>query len=446
MADRTTTPDGIERIPPQNIEAEQAVLGAMLIKKEAISTAAELLTGDDFYRLAHRLVFEAIMALSQANEAVDMITVTERLKKDGELEKAGGIAFITALANAVPTAANVAFHARIVRQKAQLRQLINAATEIAGTAYEDAEAVDEIMDDAEKRILDVTARNNHADFVPMKDILIATFEQIEKHAANKGALTGLPSGFVDLDRLTSGFQPSDLILVAARPSMGKTAFTLNIATNAAIRSKKTVAFFSLEMSKEQLGQRLLSMESRIESQKMSSGDITDDDWISLAGAVNSLGEGNILIDDTPGLKMMEIKNKCRRVKNDKGLDLIILDYLQLMVEENIESRQQQVSNLSRGMKLLAREMECPVIVLSQLSRKVEARDNKRPLMSDLRESGAIEQDADVILFLYRDEVYNEDTEKPNICEVIVAKHRNGPIGTVEVGWQSRFTKFVNLQR
>ena len=259
-------------------------------------------------------------------------------------------------------------------------------------------------------------------------------------------MVGVPSGLIDLDKKLSGFKKSDMIVLAARPSMGKTAFSLNVALHAALREKATVLIFSLEMSKEQLGQRLLSMESRIESQKMSSGDITDDDWISLAGAVNSLGEGNTLIDDTPGLKMMEIKNKCRRVKNDKGLDLIILDYLQLMVEENIESRQQQVSNLSRGMKLLAREMECPVIVLSQLSRKVEARDNKRPLMSDLRESGAIEQDADVILFLYRDEVYNEDTEKPNICEVIVAKHRNGPIGTVEVGWQSRFTKFVNLQR
>ena len=259
-------------------------------------------------------------------------------------------------------------------------------------------------------------------------------------------MVGVPSGLIDLDKKLSGFKKSDMIVLAARPSMGKTAFSLNVALHAALREKATVLIFSLEMSKEQLGQRLLSMESRIESQKMSSGDITDDDWISLGGAVNSLGEGNILIVDTPGLKMMEIKNKCRRVKNDKGLDLIILDYLQLMVEENIESRQQQVSNLSRGMKLLAREMECPVIVLSQLSRKVEARDNKRPLMSDLRESGAIEQDADVILFLYRDEVYNEDTEKPNICEVIVAKHRNGPIGTVEVGWQSRFTKFVNLQR
>ena len=447
MADKRTTPDGIERIPPQNIEAEQAVLGAMLIKKEAISAAAEHLTGDDFYRYAHRLVFEAIMTLNQANEAVDMITVTDRLKRDGELEKAGGIAFITALANAVPTAANVTFHARIVRQKSQLRHLINAATEIAGTAYEDADDVDEIMDDAEKRILGVTARSNHADFVPMKDILITTFEQIEKHAANKGTLTGLPSGFLDLDRLTSGFQPSDLILVAARPSMGKTAFTLNIATNAAIRSQKTVAFFSLEMSKEQLALRMFSAEGQVDSQRLRVGDLKDEEWQKLISAADRLTKAPLWIDDTPGITVMELRSKARRLKAEHGLDLIVIDYLQLMQGRGMRSgdnRQQEISEISRSLKALARELKVPVIALSQLSRSVESRQIKRPMLSDLRESGSLEQDADIVMFLYREDYYEKETDRQNITEVIVAKHRNGPVDTVSLFFQKEFTKFVSF--
>ena len=447
MADKRTTPDGIERIPPQNIEAEQAVLGAMLIKKEAISAAAELLTGDDFYRYAHRLVFEAIMTLNQANEAVDMITVTDRLKRDGELEKAGGIAFITALANAVPTAANVTFHARIVRQKSQLRHLINAATEIAGTAYEDADDVDEIMDDAEKRILGVTARSNHADFVPMKDILITTFEQIEKHAANKGTLTGLPSGFLDLDRLTSGFQPSDLILVAARPSMGKTAFTLNIATNAAIRSQKTVAFFSLEMSKEQLALRMFSAEGQVDSQRLRVGDLKDEEWQKLISAADRLTKAPLWIDDTPGITVMELRSKARRLKAEHGLDLIVIDYLQLMQGRGRgsgDNRQQEISEISRSLKALARELKVPVIALSQLSRSVESRQIKRPMLSDLRESGSLEQDADIVMFLYREDYYEKETDRQNITEVIVAKHRNGPVDTVSLFFQKEFTKFVSF--
>ncbi|MGP1585945.1 MAG: replicative DNA helicase [Schwartzia sp. (in: firmicutes)] len=447
MADQRTAPDVIERIPPQNIEAEQAVLGAMLIKKEAISAAAELLTGDDFYRHAHRLVFDAIMTLHQANEAVDMITVTDRLKRDGELEKAGGIAFITALANAVPTAANVAFHARIVREKAQLRQLINAATEIAGTAYEDAEAVDEIMDDAEKRILGVTSRSHHADFVPMKDILVTTFEQIEKHAANKGALTGLPSGFADLDRLTSGFQPSDLILVAARPSMGKTAFTLNIATHAAIRSKKTVAFFSLEMSKEQLALRMFSAEGQVDSQRIRVGDLKDEEWQKLIDAADRLTKAPLWIDDTPGITVMELRSKARRLKAEHGLDLIVIDYLQLMQGRGTKSgdnRQQEISEISRSLKALARELKVPVIALSQLSRSVESRQIKRPMLSDLRESGSLEQDADIVMFLYREDYYEKETDRQNITEVIVAKHRNGPVDTVSLFFQKEFTKFVSF--
>ena len=436
----------IGKVPPHSLEAEKSVLGAAMISKEALIDILDALIGEDFYNKAHREIFQSIATLHGKNQPVDSLTVSEELKRRNTLEVVGGRTYVMELTEETPSVYNAKEYAQIISEKAILRRLIDTAASISDKSFRQAEDPREVLDFAEKRVFDIAKEKQSNEVAELADILAINLRQIEERSQQKGGVVGVPSGLIDLDKKLSGFKKSDMIVLAARPSMGKTAFSLNVALHAALREKATVLIFSLEMSKEQLGQRLLSMESRIESQKMSSGDITDDDWISLAGAVNSLWEGNILIDDTPGLKMMEIKNKCRRVKNDKGLDLIILDYLQLMVEENIESRQQQVSNLSRGMKLLAREMECPVIVLSQLSRKVEARDNKRPLMSDLRESGAIEQDADVILFLYRDEVYNEDTEKPNICEVIVAKHRNGPIGTVEVGWQSRFTKFVNLQR
>lgn len=436
----------IGKVPPHSLEAEKSVLGAAMISKEALIDILDALIGEDFYNKAHREIFQSIATLHGKNQPVDSLTVSEELKRRNTLEVVGGRTYVMELTEETPSVYNAKEYAQIISEKAILRRLIDTAASISDKSFRQAEDPREVLDFAEKRVFDIAKEKQSNEVAELADILAINLRQIEERSQQKGGVVGVPSGLIDLDKKLSGFKKSDMIVLAARPSMGKTAFSLNVALHAALREKATVLIFSLEMSKEQLGQRLLSMESRIESQKMSSGDITDDDWISLAGAVNSLGEGNILIDDTLGLKMMEIKNKCRRVKNDKGLDLIILDYLQLMVEENIESRQQQVSNLSRGMKLLAREMECPVIVLSQLSRKVEARDNKRPLMSDLRESGAIEQDADVILFLYRDEVYNEDTEKPNICEVIVAKHRNGPIGTVEVGWQSRFTKFVNLQR
>ena len=436
----------IGKVPPHSLEAEKSVLGAAMISKEALIDILDALIGEDFYNKAHREIFQSIATLHGKNQPVDSLTVSEELKRRNTLEVVGGRTYVMELTEETPSVYNAKEYAQIISEKAILRRLIDTAASISDKSFRQAEDPREVLDFAEKRVFDIAKEKQSNEVAELADILAINLRQIEERSQQKGGVVGVPSGLIDLDKKLSGFKKSDMIVLAARPSMGKTAFSLNVALHAALREKATVLIFSLEMSKEQLGQRLLSMESRIESQKMSSGDITDDDWISLAGAVNSLGEGNILIDDTPGLKMMEIKNKCRRVKNDKGLDLIILDYLQLMVEENIESRQQQVSNLSRGMKLLAREMECPVIVLSQLSRKVEARDNKSPLMSDLRESGAIEQDADVILFLYRDEVYNEDTEKPNICEVIVAKHRNGPIGTVEVGWQSRFTKFVNLQR
>lgn len=438
----------IDRVPPHNVEAEQAVLGAMLIKKEAIAEAIEILRPDDFYRDAHRIVFEAMLELFQKNEPVDIVTVTEQLKKNDLLEKAGGIAFITALDNAVPTAANVAYHAKIVEEKAQLRNLINAATEIAGTAYEDTEDMAEIMDRAEKRILDVASRENTGAFVPIKDIVMGTFQQIENRAKNSGALTGLPSGFIDLDRLTAGFQPSDLILVAARPSMGKTAFTLNIATYVAVHERKPVAFFSLEMSKEQLVQRMLCAEGGIDSQRLRKGEL-DDEWPKLVEAADRLSGAPIYIDDTPGITVMELRSKARRLKAEHGLDLVIIDYLQLMQGRGGKSgdnRQQEISEISRSLKALARELSVPVIALSQLSRSVESRQIKRPMLSDLRESGSLEQDADIVMFLYREDYYTEETDKQNITEVIIAKHRNGPIDKIDLFFQKEFTKFVNFSR
>lgn len=438
----------IDRVPPHNVEAEQAVLGAMLIKKEAIAEAIEILRPDDFYRDAHRIVFEAMLELFQKNEPVDIVTVTEQLKKNDLLEKAGGIAFITALDNAVPTAANVAYHAKIVEEKAQLRNLINAATEIAGTAYEDTEDMAEIMDRAEKRILDVASRENTGAFVPIKDIVMGTFQQIENRAKNSGALTGLPSGFIDLDRLTAGFQPSDLVLVAARPSMGKTAFTLNIATYVAVHERKPVAFFSLEMSKEQLVQRMLCAEGGIDSQRLRKGEL-DDEWPKLVEAADRLSGAPIYIDDTPGITVMELRSKARRLKAEHGLDLVIIDYLQLMQGRGGKSgdnRQQEISEISRSLKALARELSVPVIALSQLSRSVESRQIKRPMLSDLRESGSLEQDADIVMFLYREDYYTEETDKQNITEVIIAKHRNGPVDKIDLFFQKEFTKFVNFSR
>lgn len=438
----------IERVPPQNIDAEQAVLGAMLIKKEAVAEAMELLRDTDFYREAHRVVFAAMAELFKNNAAVDLITLTEQLKKDDTFEKAGGMSFVTALANAVPTAANLVFHAKIVREKSQLRELINAATEIAGKAYEDEDDIAAIMDEAEKRILAVAGRTNGDGFVPIKDILLETFRILENRAINKGALTGLPSGFTDLDRLTTGFQPSDLILVAARPSMGKTAFTLNIAANVAIREKKTVAFFSLEMSKEQLVQRLLCSESGIDSQLLRRGEL-ESEWVQLLKVAGRINDAPIFIDDTPGITVMELRSKARRLKADNELALIVIDYLQLMQGRGPKSgdnRQQEISEISRSLKALARELSVPVIALSQLSRSVESRQIKRPMLSDLRESGSLEQDADLVMFLYREDYYTEDTENKNITEVIIAKHRNGPIDTVKLFFQKEFTKFVNLKQ
>jgi len=436
----------LDRIPPQNLEAEQAVLGAMLIEKEAIARAAERLKVDDFYREAHRIIYAAMLQLFNRNDAVDIITVTEELRKDGRLDAAGGISYITSLANCVPTAANVDYHARIVEEKALLRQLINTATEIAAMGYEAEEEVAKVLDKAEQKMLAVSARKAGKAFAPIKEIILDSFRRIEELYASKGGITGLATGFTDLDRLTAGLQPSDLILIAARPAMGKTAFVLNIAQHVAIREKKSVAFFSLEMAKEQLVQRMLCAEAGIDSQRLRTGQLDDADWGRLVIAADRLSAAPIFIDDTPGLTVTEIRAKSRRLAVEHGLKLVIIDYLQLMqgsVSGRAENRQQEISEISRSLKALARELNVPVVALSQLSRSPESRQSKRPMLSDLRESGALEQDADIVMFLYREDYYKEETDKENLAEVIIAKQRNGPTDTVYLSFPRQYAKFGN---
>nr|WP_315410457.1 replicative DNA helicase [uncultured Selenomonas sp.] len=439
----------MDRMPPASVEAEQAVLGAMLLKPDAVTTAAEELTADDFYRETHRLIFEAMMELKERTEPVDLVTLTEQLKKADKLAKIGGIPALSLIANSVPTAANVHYHARIVHEKAQLRSLIAAATEIAGAAYESADEVEDIMDSAEKRILQVSSGKRSKDFVPLQDILLDALEQIDLRYNNKGCITGLPTGFTELDHLTAGLQKSDLILVAARPSMGKTAFTLNIAAHVVLRAKEPVAFFSLEMSKEQLVQRLLCSEGRIDSQRLRVGELEEKEWGDLIDTANRLSAAPLYIDDTPSITVMELRSKARRLKAEHGLSLIVIDYLQLMqgrTSKSGDNRQQEISEISRSLKALARELDVPVIALSQLSRSVESRQIKRPMLSDLRESGSLEQDADIVMFLYREDYYDPETENKNITEVIIAKHRNGPVDTVDLTFLKQFTKFGNLSR
>ena len=438
-----------ERVPPQNIEAEQAVLGAMLIKKEAIAEVQEILQPDDFYREAHRIVYEAMVQLQNNDEAVDLVTLTEQLRKSEQLDKIGGLAFITQLANAVPTAANVVYHAKIVKEKAELRSLINAATAIASAAYEDNTDVENIMDDAEKKILAVANRQNGGAFESMKSIVMRTFERINVLYESKGGLTGISSGFKDLDKLTAGLQKSDLILVAARPSMGKTAFTLNIASYVGTHGGK-VAFFSLEMSKEQLMQRMLCAEGGIDATKLRTGQLDTPEWNKLVHVADTLSRAPIYIDDTAGIQINELRSKARRLKSQHGLDLIIIDYLQLMQGSNTknsgDNRQAEIAEISRSLKALARELNVPIIALSQLSRSVENRQVKKPMLSDLRESGSLEQDADIVMFLYREDYYDPQTTNQNITEVIIAKHRNGPVDTVKLYFKKEYTRFDNLSK
>ena len=445
-----------ERVPPQNIEAEQAVLGAMLIDKEAIAKATELLSADDFYREAHRVIFSAMLELYNKNEAVDMVTVTEILKRDNKLEDIGGIAYITSLANVVLTAANVKYHAEIVAEKSVLRQLVRVSTEIAAMGYEANEDVGTLLDTAESRILEISNRKKKNDFTAINDILMDSVQSIESLLQNKGGLTGLPAGFADLDKLTSGLHPSDFIILAARPSMGKTALALNIVQNVALRAHKviggeprSVAFFSLEMSKEQLVNRMLCAEAGIDSQRLRVGEMHDEDWTHLWDACDTMSRAKIYIDDTAGITAMDMRSRARRLKAEHGLDLIVVDYLQLMQgsgkRNNSGDRQQEVSEISRSLKALARELDVPVLALSQLSRSVESRQVKRPMLSDLRESGSLEQDADIVAFLYREDYYNPETENKH-TELIIAKHRNGPVDTVNLFFQKQFTKFVGFTK
>ena len=445
-----------ERVPPQNIEAEQAVLGAMLIDKEAIAKASEILTSSDFYREAHRVIFNAMLELYNKNEVVDMVTVTEILKRDNKLEDIGGLAYITSLANVVLTAANVKYHADIVAEKSVLRQLVRVSTEIAAMGYEANDDVGTLLDTAESRILEISNRKKKADFTPINDVLMESVQNIEKLINNKGGLTGLPSGFADLDKLTSGLHPSDFIILAARPSMGKTALALNIVQNVALRAHKkiggeprSVAFFSLEMSKEQLVNRMLCAEAGIDSQRLRVGEMGDKDWDALWGACDLMSKAKIYIDDTAGITVMDMRSRARRLKAEHGLDLIVVDYLQLMQgsgkRNNSGDRQQEVSEISRSLKALARELDVPVLALSQLSRSVEARQVKRPMLSDLRESGSLEQDADIVAFLYREDYYNPETENKH-TELIIAKHRNGPVDTVNLFFHKQFTKFVGFSK
>lgn len=419
----------------------------MILDKEAINTAIETIRPDDFYKEANKEIFEAILTLFNKNEPVDLITLSEELKRRGILENTGGVTYLANLSSAVATTANVKYYCKIVEEKSILRRLIRSCDDVISKSYENADEVNAIIERAEKSIFDITQGRHREGFSPLNEVLLSSFSQIEERAANQGALTGLTTGFIDLDQKLSGLQKSDLVLLAARPSMGKTAFALNIATNSALKANANVAVFSLEMSKEQLVQRMISATAHVDLQKIISGRLSEEEWIQVINSMGPLSQANIYIDDTAGISLMEMKAKCRRLKIEKGLDLVMIDYLQLMqLEGRQESRQQEISSISRGLKALAKEMECPVIALSQLSRAPELKSDHRPILSDLRESGAIEQDADVVLFLYRDEYYHEDSEKKNIGEVIIAKHRNGPTGSLELVFKKEFTKFVNMVR
>mgnify|MGYP000052407692 FL=1 len=434
-----------QRIPPQNVEAEQAVLGAMLLSHDAVIVAMEKLQSQDFYRDVHRIIFEAMEHLHRENKEIDVITLPDELKRMKKLDDVGGLEYVLNLPNLVGSAANIEYYANIVAEKALARNLISTCTELTTEAYDGQKETEALLDDAERRILQLSDTKNRGDFASVGAVVEVTLDKITRLYENKAGLTGLPTGFRDLDRMTSGLQPSDLILVAARPSMGKTAFTLNIAQNVGVRQHKTVAFFSLEMSQEQLVQRLLCQIAHIDSQKLRTGQLnSDEEWTRLTDACDKLYESPIYIDDTPGISVAEMRSKARRLKSEHGLDLIIVDYLQLMQGRNAESRQQEISEISRSLKALARELKVPLIALSQLSRSVESRQDKRPMLSDLRESGALEQDADIVSFLYREDYYDKETENQHITEVILAKHRNGPVGSVKLYFKNEFTLFLNL--
>ncbi len=436
----------IGRIPPHSIEAEESILGSMIVDKSAINTAVEIIRPEDFYRQSNGEIYSAIIDLFNKNEPVDLITLQEELKRRGTLESIGGVTYLANLSGGVATTANTEYYCKIVDEKSTLRKLITSSNEIIGKAYEDSEDVNIIIEVAEKNIFDITQGSQREGFSPINEVLLDSFAKIEEMAANKGGLTGLTTGFIDMDMKLSGLQKSDLILLAARPSMGKTALGINIVTNSALKAGAKVAVFSLEMSKEQLVQRMIAATAHVDLQKIISGRLNEEEWLNIINSMGPLSAADVFIDDTAGITLMEMKAKCRRLKIESGLDLVVIDYLQLMeMEGRQESRQQEISSISRGLKALAKEMDCPVIALSQLSRAPELRADHRPILSDLRESGAIEQDADVVLFLYRDDYYNEDSDQKNIGELIIAKHRNGPTGTLELVFKKEFTKFLNKE-
>ncbi|MGI6600407.1 MAG: replicative DNA helicase [Dethiobacteria bacterium] len=436
-----------DKIPPQSIEAEQSVLGSMIIDKEAIFAAAEMLREADFYRTAHQKIFEAIMGLSEKGEPVDLVTLAEELQRQHSLEEAGGTAYLSALAGAVPTAANVQYYALIVREKSILRSLIGTATKIVAGCYEGPPDVEEFLDAAEQQIFEIGRQGKQQGFIPLKEVLKETFDRIERLFDEKKGVTGLATGFTDLDTICSGLQQSDLIIVAARPSMGKTTLALNMAHHIAVKEKKPTAFFSLEMSREQLAQRMLCAEAKIDAHNLRRGILSQEEWQKLTRAVGPLSEAPLYIDDSASLSVMEVRAKARRLKAEIGLEAVFVDYLQLMRGfSRAENRQQELSEISRSLKALAKELSIPVVALSQLSRAVEKRESRRPILSDLMESGGIEANADVVLFIYRESYYHKDTDKGNIAEIIVAKQRNGPVGMIELCFLDRYNCFANIAR
>lgn len=436
-----------DKLLPQSLEAEQAVLAAMFNDRDAILEAIPLLKESDFYRHDHGVLFATMRKMNEQNIPVDLVTITAQLEKDGNLEKAGGIAYVAQIANSLGNAANVAHYANIVKEKAVLRELISIAGNISNRSYDDSEATETILDDAERMVLEISQKRTRTGLTPVSEVISDTLNQLELLSTKQEGLTGLTSGFVDLDRITSGWQNSDFIILAARPAMGKTALALNMAQNAAMLTHQPVAVFSLEMSKEQLVNRMISSLSEIDQQTLRNGRIYGDDWIRLVNAIAPLAEAPLYIDDTAAISVREVRAKARRLKSEQGLSLIIIDYLQLMGSTGrVESRQQEVSQISRSLKALARELNIPIIALSQLSRSVEQGQEKKPSLSHLRESGSLEQDADIVMFIYRDEYYNEDSEKKGQAEIIIAKHRNGATGSIDLSFRKEFTKFGNLSR
>ena len=438
----------LKRVLPHSTEAEQSVIGSMIIDREAITIASEIISGEDFYGKQYGVIFDTMVELNDEGKPVDLVTLQDRLREKDVPPEISSLEFVKSMIDWVPTSANVKYYATIVAEKSTLRKLIRLNEEIENTCYTGKENLEVILEDTEKKVFELVQKRNTGDYVPIRQVVMNAMDKIEKASKNKGNVTGVATGFIDLDYRTAGMQPSDLILVAARPSMGKTAFVLNIAQHVAFKLNQTVAIFSLEMSKEQLVNRLFSLESRVDSQHLRTGNLSDAEWEKLIESAGVIGKSNLIIDDTPGISISELRSKCRKYKLDHDLKMIIIDYLQLMSGSGrgSDSRQQEISDISRSLKALARELNVPVIALSQLSRAVEQRPDHRPMLSDLRESGAIEQDADVVMFIYRDDYYNKDTDRKGIAEIIIAKQRNGPIGTVELVWLPDYTKFANLEK